>query len=150
KSLRRWIFYPWTTAGGRELRWEADSGRQPEAAVPNRRASVHDLLELAGLVLRGHLLQRNRLDLRGLAGAAELLVARHADRLRGLQRGFQVLARIDLRFVLVEELAEGARHGEPDVGVDVPLAHAVLDAFLDFPHRHAVGLLHTPAVLADD
>ena len=42
----------------------------------------------------------------------------------------------------------GAR--KADVGVDVDLANAVLDGFLDFLDRNAVGFLHVAAVLADD
>ena len=41
-------------------------------------------------------------------------------------------------------------HRQPDVGVDVDLAHAALDAALDLLDRHAVGLLDVAAVLADD
>jgi hypothetical protein len=59
-------------------------------------------------------------------------VARDADRFRGEHRGLQVFARIELRRVLVEELANGPGHREPDVGVDIDLAHAGGDAFLGF------------------
>ena len=52
--------------------------------------------------------------------------------------------------LLGKDLAHGAGHGQADVGVDVDLAHAALDAALDFFHRHAVGFLDVAAVLADD
>ena len=41
---------------------------------------------------------------------------------------------------LGEDLAHGASHGQPDVGVDVDLAHTGLDATLDLFDRHAIGL----------
>ncbi len=49
-----------------------------------------------------------------------------------------------------EELAGGARGGHAQIGVDVDLAHAVLDAFDDLFHRHAIGLAHVAAVGVDD
>ena len=62
----------------------------------------------------------------------------------------EVLARVKLAGVLGEDLADGAGHGHPVVGVDVDLAHPVLDATLDLLHRHAPGLGHLAAVLVDD
>ena len=60
------------------------------------------------------------------------------------------LRRVELLRVLGHVLADGARHRQPDVGVDVDLAHAVLDGLLDLLDGHAVGFLHRAAVLADD
>src|SRR5690606_17777879 len=112
--------------------------------------SVHDLLQLAGRVARGHLLQGAPLDLGALAFAAELQVALLADGLGSLARGLHPLAHVELVRVLGLELAHRAGHGQADVGVDVDLAHAVLDGFLDLGHRHAVGFLHLAAVLVDE
>jgi hypothetical protein len=47
-------------------------------------------------------------------------------------------------------LADGAGGGHAQVGVDVDLAHTVLDALGDLLDRHAVGLAHGAAELVDD
>jgi hypothetical protein len=70
--------------------------------------------------------------------------------LGGFARGLEPFAGIELVGVLEQELAHRAGHGQTDVGVDVDLAHAVLDGFLDLLDRHAVGFLHLAAVLVDD
>src|SRR6185312_1959221 len=94
--------------------------------APRRRsagnASVHDLLQLAGFVARGHLVERDGLDLRGHARAAELLVPLRAHLLRRGHRRLQVLARVELRAVLGHVAADRAGHRQADVGVDIDLA----------------------------
>jgi hypothetical protein len=62
----------------------------------------------------------------------------------------QRLARVKLAGLLGKHLAHDASHGQADVGVDVDLAHAALDAALNFFHRHAIGLLDVATKLADD
>ncbi|ABA49009.1 hypothetical protein BURPS1710b_0998 [Burkholderia pseudomallei 1710b] len=122
----------------------------PLAGRPDRTTdSTHHLREVARLVLLGDLLERHRLDLRRLALAAERQIARDADLLRRFARGLQVIARIELARILEHVAADRARDRETQVGVDVDLAHAVLDAFLDFLDGHAVGFLHVAAELAD-
>src|SRR5690606_29443277 len=59
-------------------------------------------------------------------------------------------ARVELGLVLGHEAADGAGRGQAQVGVDVHLAHAVLDAFDDFFHRHAVGFADFTAEFVDD
>ena len=56
---------------------------------------------------------------------------------------------IELPRALFHGAAHGGGHGEADVGIDVHLAHAVADAFLDLRHRDAVGLANVAAVAAD-
>src|SRR5215831_3775716 len=90
--------------------------------------SVDDGRELPLRVARGHLLQGHGLQLRSLTRASELLVALLADLLRRRARGLQVIARVEGALVGVHVLADRRGHGEPDVRVDVHLAHAVLDA----------------------
>ena len=102
------------------------------------------------LVALEHDFQRHRLDLVGLSGRAERLVAGLADRGHALGRLGQVLARVEVGLVVVEVLADRAGRGHAQVGVDIDLAHAVLDAFDDLFHRHAVGLAHVAAVAVDD
>jgi hypothetical protein len=70
--------------------------------------------------------------------------------LGGLAGRLEPFAGVELVGVLGQELAHRAGHRQADVGVDVDLAHAVLDGFLDLLDRHAVGLLHLAAVLVDD
>mmetsp|Transcript_38701 Transcript_38701/g.90547 ORF Transcript_38701/g.90547 Transcript_38701/m.90547 type:complete len:311 (+) Transcript_38701:540-1472(+) len=108
-------------------------GRSPASGIPGR-----------------HGLERQRLDARTLAGAAEGLEARLDHAARGLLRRLQRLARVELARLLGEHLAHRRGHRQPDVGVDVDLAHAALDAALDLLDRHAEGLLHLAAVLVDD
>src|SRR5207253_9399547 len=48
------------------------------------------------------------------------------------------------------QAAHGASRCQAQVGVDVDLAYAVLDAFDDFFNRYAVGFFDVAAVLVDD
>src|SRR6187551_815034 len=96
-------------------------------AITSKASSVDDLLQRARLVFRRDPVERLGLDLRRHAGAAELLVALLADALGGGHRRLQVVARVELRRVFRHVAADRARHCEPDVGVDVHLAHAMAD-----------------------
>src|ERR1700722_10204466 len=62
--------------------------------------------QLAGGVALGHRRHRDRLDLVGVAGRAELLEARAADRGHRVHRRLQILARIELTRGLGEHLAD--------------------------------------------
>ncbi len=97
--------------------------------------------------MRGHV---DHLDLGGLAGGAEFLEALAADGFHRVHGGLQIFARIELGRLFGEQLADRAGDGHAVVGVDVDLAHAMLDAALDLFDRHAPGLRHLPAILVDD
>src|SRR5689334_958572 len=92
-------------------------------------------------VIAGELLGRDWLDLAGPAGLAEGGHAIDADLLHRFTSRLQIVARVELFGRLGEDFADGACDGEPIVRVDVHLAHAVLDAALDFFYGHAPGLL---------
>ena len=95
-------------------------------------------------------MQAVALDLGGLTFAAELDVALLANRLGGFTRRLEPFAGIKFFRVLSQKLAHRTGHGQADVGVDVDLAHAELDGFLNLFDRHAVGFFHVAAVLAND
>ena len=63
--------------------------------------------------------------------------------------GLQVLAGIELVGVLRHELADGAGHGQTQVGVDVDLADGQLSGMAQLLFRHADGVGHVAAVLVD-
>src|SRR5690606_2602912 len=92
----------------------------------------------------------DRLDLRGVTGCAEGFVAGDADIAHGLDGFAEELARVELAGVVRHVAADGTGGRQTQVGVDVDLAHAVLDAFNDFLDRHAVGFLDVTTVLVDD
>ena len=77
-----------------------------------------------------------------ITGLANLL-GRFAGRL-------EPFAGVEFVGVLRQEFARRSGHGQADVGIDVDLAHTVLDGFLNFLDRHAVSLFHLAAVLVDD
>src|ERR1043165_7045911 len=95
------------------------SGRGPRA--PGRSSSRtmdtsdDGLGELALRVAARHVAERRRLDLGGLALAAELQVALAADLPGGLARWLQVVARVELLGVLGHEPADRRGHREADV-----------------------------------
>src|SRR5690606_10649924 len=62
----------------------------------------------------------------------------------------QVFARVELALVLCEETTNGTSAGEAQVGINVYLAHAVLDTFNDLFHRYAVGFRNLAAELIDN
>src|SRR5690606_30036609 len=49
-----------------------------------------------------------------------------------------------------QEAADSTGRRQTQVGVDVDLAHAVLDGFLDLFHRYTVGLFDVTTELIDD
>src|SRR5690625_1181206 len=109
-----------------------------------------DLLgELTLVVAVGHGFEPDRTDLAGLAGGAERFVARDADVLHGLGGHGEILARIKLAGVLGQEAPDRPGTGQPQIGVDIDLAHTVLDALDDFFHRYPVGLGNLAAKLVD-
>ena len=86
----------------------------------------------------------------GLAGAAEDVAQLVADELLDVGTGgLQVLARVELVGMLVEELADGAGHGKTQVGVDVDLADGQLGCMTEllFGNTNSVG--HLAAVFVD-
>src|SRR5471032_3235237 len=108
-----------------------------------------DLRELARFVLLRDFIKRKRLDLASLAFAAELRITVDTDLHRRFARGLQVIARIELARVGRHVAANRAGNGQTQVGVDVDLAYAIADTFLDFLDRHAVSFLHVAAEFAD-
>ena len=107
------------------------------------------LCELAGIVLGGHHGKRDRLDAGALTLATELKIALLAQFVSGLTGLLEVFARIELFGVLEKEAARGGGHCQTNVRVDVDLAHAVLDGFLNFGNGHAIGFAHAAAEFAD-
>ena len=92
---------------------------------------LDDRLQFAlGIAVR-HRLQRDRLDLGSLASAAERFVTRLADLLHRLGGYRQEFARIEVLGIFREIAAHRAGRCHAKVGVDIDLAHAVLDAFDD-------------------
>ena len=64
----------------------------------------------------------------GIAGGAELLETLFADLLHPGDGGLEIFARIEFALVVEQHLADVRGGGEAQVGVDIHLAHAVLDA----------------------
>jgi len=100
---------------------------------------LHHLRQRAAGVFGRHHLQAVTLDLAGLAFAAKLEVALLAQLLGCFAGRLEPVAGIKLVGVLSQEFAHRSGHGQADVGVDVDLAHAELDGFLNLFDRHAVG-----------
>ena len=63
---------------------------------------------------------------------------------------FQVLTRIKLGRVLSQETTDRPGGRQTQVCIDVDLAHTVLDAFLDFFHRHPIGFRNFTTEFIDD
>src|SRR5450830_79069 len=117
--------------------------------VPDR-ILLHNLRQLAGLVALSHFFQWNDLDFRRLAFATERLEAGAHDLLGSSTGWLEEVARVELRWIFKQEFTGRSRHRQADVGIDIDLAHAVTDAFLDFFYRHAVGFFHVTAKFTDD
>lgn len=66
-----------------------------------------------------------------------------------LRGGLHEGAGIEFARVLEDEPADGSRHGETDIRVNVHLADTVLDGGLDFLDRNAIGFAHFTAELTD-
>ena len=86
----------------------------------------------------------------GLAGAAEDVAQLVADELLDVGTGgLQVLTRVELVGMLVEELTDGAGHGKTQVGVDVDLADGQFRCMTEllFGNTNCIG--HLAAVFVD-
>src|SRR3954468_16155082 len=119
------------TGTGPVMTWRGYRGSEPPL-LSRLTARAEGRVELAGGVALGHLGRREHaLDLGGLAGGVEFLQALLAELGHRLHGGLQILARVELARVLGQHLADLAGHRHAVVGVDVDLAHAVLDAALD-------------------
>ena len=88
------------------------------------------------------------MDLRALTFAAEGEVTGLAHFLLSLTGSLHEGAGIEFTRVFEDESADGCRHGETDIRVDVHLADTVLDGGLDFLDRNAIGFTHFTAELA--
>src|SRR3546814_5101444 len=73
-----------------------------------------------------------------------------SDFLGGLTGRLQVFARIELARIFGHEASNCARHGQADIGIDIDLANAELDGFLDFFDRHAIGFFHVAAERSEE
>ena len=84
------------------------------------------------------------------ARAAEDVSELVADDLLDIRTGgLQILARIELVGMLVEELADRAGHSETEIGVDIDLANGKLRRVTELLLRHADGVGHLAAVRVD-
>src|ERR1700730_7984838 len=95
------------------------------------------------LAHRGHL---QNLDLRGISGGTELLEPLPANLAHRVHRGFQEFARIEFAWRLMRDAAKFGGHSETAIGIDVHLAHPVLDAAHDLLDRDAISLTHGAAI----
>ncbi len=62
----------------------------------------------------------------------------------------EILARIKFARIFLQHAADLTCQCHAVVGVDVDLAHAMLDAALDFFNRHTPSRLHLAAIFVDD
>ena len=76
-----------------------------------------------------HLIQADRLDLVRIASTAEGLVTVDAHVTHGIHGLGQIFTGIELAGVFRQEAANRAGGGQTQIGIDVHLAYAVLDAF---------------------
>ena len=86
-----------------------------------------------------------------LASAAENVAQLVADELLDVGAGgLEILARVELVGMLVEELTDGAGHGKTQVGVDVDLADGELCSLTQLILGNADSVGHLAAVFVDD
>src|SRR5215207_1590258 len=85
-----------------------------------------------------------------MAGLSEGFHPGHDYLLHGGAGRLEVVARVELAGVLGEGLADRAGGGQPEVGVDIDLPHAVLYPLLDLMHRHAPRRPDLTAVPVDE
>src|SRR5215203_1093259 len=97
-----------------------------------------------------HVGQRDGIVVLRVAGLAEGHHARLDDLLHRGAGWLEVVAGVELRRILGERLADGARRRQAQVRIDVDLPHAVLYPLLDLAHRHAPRGIYLPAILVDD
>src|SRR5487761_2286755 len=96
-----------------------------------------------------HGLHRDWLDVARLSCATERLKAVLAHAHGSLAGVGEEFARVELFRVLEQVGTDGAGHGEPDVCVDIDLAHAMLDGLDDFRYGNTIGFLHLATVGAN-
>jgi len=97
-----------------------------------------------------HRFQRDQFDLRSITGGAEGFIAGDADITHGGDSGAEEFTRVEFARVGGHQATHRTGGRQAQVGVDVDLAHAVLDAFDDFFNRRAVGFFDVADVLVDD
>src|SRR5690606_8713696 len=119
-------------------------GGRLEALAPTGQAP------LSMSVAPGHRFQGEGADSVGIACCAECLEAGLADLGHHCHCRLEIFPRIEFRRVLGHGLADGSGHCEAVVGVDIDLAHAALDAALDFLHRDTPGWLDIATIGVDD
>src|SRR4051812_2218570 len=88
-------------------------------------------IERAGAITPGHFRERNDLDPGRIACGPELLEPLAAEVAHRVHRGLEKFPRVEFAFRLCGHLAEDGRHRQAAVGIDIDLAHAVLDAAPD-------------------
>src|SRR5690606_1119822 len=88
-------------------------------------------VQLTAFVTLVHGFQTDRLDLGGMTGGAEGFVPGDADIAHGLDGFAEELARVELAGVLRHVATDGPGGRQTQVGIDIDLAHAVLDALDD-------------------
>src|ERR1700730_15244448 len=106
-------------------------------------------VERSRVIASCHFSQWDDLDLRRMAGCAELLETLAAEVAHRVHGRFEEFARIEFAPALGRDFAECGGHRQPAVGVDVDLADAMLDVANDLLDRHAPGLRHLAAELVE-
>src|ERR1700730_19149637 len=96
-----------------------------------------------------HFSQWGDLDLRRMAGCAELLETLAAEVAHRVHGRFEEFAWIEFAFALVRHFSERGGHRPPAVGIDIDLADAMLDAGGHLLARRAPGLRHLAAELVE-
>ena len=89
------------------------------------------------------------LDLAGITGSPELLVAIQTDLLHVLTSRLVEVTGVKVGRISHGCFTHGSGEGQTVVGIDVHFANTVTDAFLNFFHGNAVGLRDGTAVLVD-
>src|SRR6202171_5593884 len=96
-----------------------------------------------------HFSQWYDLDLRRMAGCAELLETRAAEVAHRVHGRLEEFAWIEFAFALARHFSECGGHRQPAVGIDIDLADAMPDAANDLLDRHTPGLRHLAAELVE-
>src|SRR5712664_42198 len=123
-----------------------EAGSSFRSARPSRDLRIELALDVTLCHLGGG---QHLLDLARLTGGIEFLQPLLAEFRHRFHRRLGMFARIEFAGILVEHLADLARHRHAVVGVDVDLADAVLDDALDLGNRKAQGRLHLAAIGVD-
>src|SRR6516162_2708280 len=96
-----------------------------------------------------HLGERDDLDPGSVARGAELLEPLTAEVAHRIHGGLKKLARVEFTLCLRGHLADDRGHRQAAVGVNIDLAHALLDATDDLLDRYPPGLRHLAAKLVE-